>query len=437
MPLNLPNSATEVVNRAKADVRREVPGSNPYLRNSWISAVVTGIANRIYDFYLQLKNALRQAFPDTADGNYLVRWAAIWGITRLTATGASGDVFMTGTASSVIPAVTVLTSSDGTEYAVDSGGTISTASSSVSSLTRSGATVTATTANNHGLASGASVTISGAVETGYNGTYTITVTGLDTFTYTITTTPSTPATGTILAGFTGVTLAITSSTLGSTVNLDADAPLTLQSPISGVDNTGYVTYGGVSGGTAQESDIDLRARFLDRLQNPVANFNAAAITAKAKEVAGVTRVFVQEVTPAVGQVTVYFMRDNDAATGIPDASEVGAVRTKILEILPVNTDPADLFVAAPTAVPIAFTFSSISPDTSTMRTSVENALAQLFDEELSVGEDVTTVAYNSVIYNTVDTVTGDRVVSFTLTAPTADTVIASSEIGTLGAVTWP
>ena len=75
----------------------------------------------------------------------------------------------------------------------------------VSSLTRSGTTATVTTASAHGLANGAEVEIRGAVETAYNGIYTIAVTGLTTFTYTVAGSPSTPATGTIYAA-TGPTL---------------------------------------------------------------------------------------------------------------------------------------------------------------------------------------------------------------------------------------
>jgi hypothetical protein len=64
------------------------------------------------------------------------------------------------------------------------------------SLTRSGATVTATVAS-HGYTSGERVSIIGATQTEYNGRYVVTVTGANTFTYTIVGTPTTPATGTI------------------------------------------------------------------------------------------------------------------------------------------------------------------------------------------------------------------------------------------------
>lgn len=436
MPLDIPTSATEVVQRAKTSVQREVPGSNPFLRNSWLSAIVTGIAHRIYDFYLQLKEALKQSIPDTATDGYLVRWAAIWGVTRLPATGASGLVVFTGTATTVIPIATVVTASDGTEYETTADATIAASAISVTSITRSGSTATATTASAHNLASGTSVTIAGATQTEYNGTVTITVTGLNTFTYAVSGAPATPATGTITAGFTTASATVEAVALGAAGNQDAGTELTMQTPIAGVDSTVRVTYGTLSGGTDIETDDALRARYLSRIQNPVAQFNVAAIDAKAKEVPGVTRVFVQEITPAVGQVTVYFMRDNDVPA-IPTAADVTSVKNKLLEILPANTDPADLIVAAPTAVATAFTFTAISPATSTMRTAIEASLAQLFSEELDVGEDLTSDAYRSVIYNTVDTVTGERVASFTLSAPVGDVAVSNSQIATLGAVTWP
>lgn len=68
-------------------------------------------------------------------------------------------------------------------------------------ITRSGSTASATVNHHdgldHGLETGDSVVISGAVEPEYNGTFTVTVTGLQTFDYTVAGTPTTPATGTI------------------------------------------------------------------------------------------------------------------------------------------------------------------------------------------------------------------------------------------------
>lgn len=69
---------------------------------------------------------------------------------------------------------------------------------SVTSLTRSGATATATTATAHGLSANEAVTIFDAVQPEYNGTHRVTVIDATNFSFTVTGTPTTPATGTIL-----------------------------------------------------------------------------------------------------------------------------------------------------------------------------------------------------------------------------------------------
>lgn len=69
---------------------------------------------------------------------------------------------------------------------------------SISSLTSSGTTATVTTAINHQLKSGQYVIISGATPSGYNGTYAITVTGANTFTFALGGSLASPATGTII-----------------------------------------------------------------------------------------------------------------------------------------------------------------------------------------------------------------------------------------------
>lgn len=68
---------------------------------------------------------------------------------------------------------------------------------SVSSLTRTGSTATATTSASHGRTTGDWVTVAGAVETDYNGPVQVTVTGAATFTYAVSNSPTSPATGTI------------------------------------------------------------------------------------------------------------------------------------------------------------------------------------------------------------------------------------------------
>lgn len=72
-------------------------------------------------------------------------------------------------------------------------------------IVRAGAVATVTTAA-HGFHTGDFVTIAGAVDAAYNGEVQITVTSPTTFTYQISGTPATPATGTITAVFTSDSL---------------------------------------------------------------------------------------------------------------------------------------------------------------------------------------------------------------------------------------
>jgi hypothetical protein len=69
---------------------------------------------------------------------------------------------------------------------------------SVTSITRA-STTASVTATAHGFTTGDQINIRGADQSDYNGDFLVTVTGADTFTYTVSGSPATPATGTIVA----------------------------------------------------------------------------------------------------------------------------------------------------------------------------------------------------------------------------------------------
>lgn len=436
MPLNIPETAAEVDDRAKADVQRELDQSNPFLKNSWLGALVTAYANRIFDFYIQLNIAIRESFPDTATGSFLIRWAAIWGKQIQPATQSTGNVVATGTATSIIPNSTALTVAGVGDFVTTGLATISAQNLSIIDLTRIGTTATASFPTDHKLASGVTVAVVNAANSEYNVTGPITVVSATTFEYQVEGTPPDELGTSAFIQYTTASVPVQSVDFGQDFNLDAGTQLRLQSPIAGVDDVLTVDFDAVGGGTDDESDDSLRDRMLDRIQVPVAHFNAADITEKAKEVPGVTRVFVQEVTPALGDITIHFMRDNDS-NPIPSGSEVTTTKNKILEIKPANTSDAQVIVEAPTGVTVDFTFSALDPNTASMQSSITTNLGQLFDERTEVGVNIEEDAYRSAIFNTVDTETGGLVSSFTLTIPSGDIVITTDEIGVLGAIVYP
>lgn len=432
----------EIIDRVRADISQNLPGVDPTIFGSYVRALGDAVAGRAFDVELIQEQLLLQFFPQTATGSFLELWAAYEALTRNPATGSTGPVTFTGTIGSVIPIGTQIRSSAGDIYETLASLTLENQSISVTSLTRSGSEVTATTASDHTMSSGQEADVSGAVETDYNGTFEVTVTASNKFTYQIPGTPTTPATGTIIADYDGGFVDIESqgtaseTSPASQLNLDSGAQLSLVSPIAGVDTTALVQFGEVGGATDTETDEELRVRVFQSRANPVANFNVAAITKQALSVPGVTRLLVKRITPYIGAVTVLFVRDNDSNI-IPSASEVLTVKEAILEILQASSDVDDVFVLAPTPVTVDFTFTAISPNTASMREAVEQNLISFFQDDVTFEEDITEDKYRSAIINTIDPETGDSVSSFTLSAPSGDVTVTTNEIGVLGEIIFP
>ena len=144
------------------------------------------------------------------------------------------------------------------------------------SITRNGSTATVTLSN-HGFAVGDQFITSGATQTEYNGTFTVTGVTSTTFTYTITGTPASPATGTILVN------------LGRPTGTDTISPSTIQAMARQlynnagqlVEGDNYTSLSGISSYSqaaatlgaigvnylATKTDYDSRGR-IKRMQSP-------------------------------------------------------------------------------------------------------------------------------------------------------------------------
>ncbi len=436
MTIQIPDNRKEIENAAKADVQAELQNSNPYLRRSFLLSIIRAISGRTFDFYNQLRQLLLAIFPNTATGEFLDMWGSWVGLARNPATVSDGFVNFLGTVGINIPAGTPVSSSDGRAYTTQAATLIATDSLDITLLERSASIATATTDEPHNLGTGMQVEILGATETEYNGTVTITVTAPDEFQYTVSGTPTSPATGTITAEIDRALINCESDEFGADQNLAGGSSLTLGTPIAGVNSVAIVGNSGIDGGTDAETDQSYRNRVQRRFANPLTLFNVPAIVEQCETVAGVSRVWVFEVTPEIGDVTIYFVRDNDPGGIIPSAGEVQDVKDAVLLITPANTDPSRVFVEAPVANTVNFNFSSISPDSVSMRDAVAESLTQFFREDVTVGQNVTADDYRSAIINTLDPTTGASLDSFTLLTPTGDIVIAANEIPILGTVTF-
>lgn len=434
MPLNLPTSPETVKQRVKTDIQANLPLSNPFVKGSWLRAMSESFGERMYDFYYGITRAINEIYPDTTTDN-LDRWGSIYNTSRIGSTVSEGFINFAGSAfSSPVTPGAIFTDDDGNEYEA-----ISTASVGFNvlptTLNRSGTTLTVTTASPHYAVTGVEITLSLSSTANYNGTFVPTVTGANTFTVQLAAaTGSTTSSG--ITNRVGNIVQVRSLLPGEDKNLDPFTSVTLSSSISGIESTSMVYVDGLSGGSDTESDTDYRNRVLDLIRNPISHFNVSDVTRIAKTISGINRVSIAESSPNAGQVTIYPLT-NDPVNPIPDASTITAVKSKILTIKPANTSDVDVRVLAAAAVTVNFTFTVLSPDTVTMRNSIEENLKQFFATKVERGSTIYADAYRSAIFQTVDTTTGESVNNFTLSAPTGNVTILSSQIGVLGTITWP
>jgi uncharacterized phage protein gp47/JayE len=449
MPLSYP-TLEQLIETARAEFRRQLPNVDPTVFGSWSRGFIDGCGAMAHAMGFLVRDLEQEMFPQTATDEFLDRWGGYEDLPRNPATGASGLVSLNGTVATLINAGEQFTGSNNVVYSVITPAAVEVVALLLSSLTRSGTTATAITAVPHRLATGMTVTISGAVQTAYNVSAMVTVTGANTFTYQVAGSPATPATGSITETSSFATLSVQATTTGPGTNLIAGA--TMNAAVAGASSLAYVQFGGIGGGADIESNDDYRDRIIESRSNISGVFTEDQIKIAARTIPGNTRVFVKRpvtalgsgtqglpsYSPAAGQVVVIIVRDDDANI-IPTQSVLDQTKTAIITKgrLPAHTRADDVFVLAPVAQVVNFTFSAILPNTETMKTSIRNQLTAFFQDSVTFEEDIPAPSYQGAIQNTRDIVTGERLQSFTLSSPVAAIVVADGSIPVLGAVTFP
>lgn len=121
------------------------------------------------------------------DYNYIVHRGTLWEVNNAGVKTSIGTLNTTDGKVGMSDNGVQLMITDGTDGYIYQINAI--APQTISSITNVGTTATLTTASPHGLPDGSEVTISGAVAADYNGTFRITVTGTNTFTYTMLSNP--------------------------------------------------------------------------------------------------------------------------------------------------------------------------------------------------------------------------------------------------------
>lgn len=163
-------------------------------------------------------------------------------------------------------------------------------------------------------------------------------------------------------------------TAGSVGNLPDGTNLS----VTGLGTNIYsaVLQGDMTGGVDQETDDQLRARILFRIQNPPMGGSAADYVVWATAVPGVTRAWAAcEIGP--GTITVRFLMDDlyPDNYGLPQPQDIDRVDAYIQKMRPVTV--ADSFVLAPILFFYDITITNLQPDSETVRAQVEESIAAM------------------------------------------------------------
>jgi len=195
-----------------------------------------------------------------------------------------------------------------------------------------------------------------------------------------------------------------------------------------------VAESGIGGGADVESDESLRERLLFRLRFPPHGGAVHDYVAWAREINGVTRVFVDPVTAENGRtsVGVWFLMDDLYENGIPQVADVARVKAFIETVRPAG---AIVEVNAPSTVKVDVTISDLSANTVATQNAINAALADLFryDVRVSTATDPFTL-YRSKLIEVISSAAGEE--HHTLVAPANDIAFATGQIPILGSISY-
>ena len=115
MALNRP-TVSELITRIRGDVDSRLAGIDPRLRRSLTEAIVVAHAGATHALYGELDAIALDALPDTAEGDALLRWLAMYKVTGVLGSPATGEGTATGVSGTEIPAGSLLQLGNGTEF---------------------------------------------------------------------------------------------------------------------------------------------------------------------------------------------------------------------------------------------------------------------------------------------------------------------------------
>lgn len=239
---------------------------------------------------------------------------------------------------------------------------------------------------------------------------------------------ATTAGGTVAAGT--LTLPVQAELAGLEGNTAAATTLSLSTPLAGI-TAAVVAAGGIVDGLDQETDQELRDRFRAFVSARPQGGSAADYDAWAREVAGVTRVFVLENGLGLGTVVVLFAVDDDPGGPIPSSGKVDEVQARLTDPNRRDTRPvcAQVTTVAPTPQLVNVTLE-LTPNTLPVQQAVEESLRAMLFREARPGGTVSHAKFIEAIA----TAAGEQ--DHVLALPAGDVIAGATSLLLLGTVTF-
>jgi len=444
MPLNT-KSFTDIVRLIQGKFFKVLPGIDPTIKSSLAGASTISAAAVAVSNQEGIKDAVRQSFWQTQDGDFLALTGALNDTNRFNPQPSQGQAAATGILGTSILSDYPITF-NGNTYLTTQDSAIQEYSGGIT-LSFSAGIVTGVTNIVHTLSTGLFVVISGATQTDYNGTFEIVVLSDMEFTYELVAGALTTDAGIYTTEY--ALLNLESVGTGSVQNVTSGGILTID--LTDVDSDVFVGTFGLDGGADEESEEDYRERVGESYSLTPGIATPPSLVASAKSIAGNTRVFVVRpdgtsggtvgqagYKPELGETVMYILRDNDQSI-LPSSQLLTTTKDQIIAdgLWPTFTLDSQLYVLSPILKTQNFVFTSISPNTVTMQNAIRNQLVSFFEDNAEIEGTISLVkTLNPFLQKISDPSTGALLTSFTYTTPSSNIVAASGEIYTVGVVSF-
>ncbi|WP_176083113.1 baseplate J/gp47 family protein [Martelella sp. HB161492] len=236
------------------------------------------------------------------------------------------------------------------------------------------------------------------------------------------------------AGDGTLVLAVRAEVKGSTGNRDSGGILALSDGgiYSDLSSTFTVDDDGLGGGADLEDKESLRARGLQRKQNPPGGGTLTDYERIVLAVSGVKAAWAYQMTGGTASVVVLFLfegRDDY----IPLASDVAVVQAAIDDSRLIRAD--DSVASAPVAYSVDIEIDGLENDTDDVRAAISTAISAMFIAKCKPGTDAEPFSLSrSWISEAISGVTGET--RHELVTPAADILLSGGNFPVLGDVTY-